>query len=381
PEFKAFVESLQQEMDGLVSTMPHRLDVDFEAYNPVNFFHALRLQAPEKDEPRTLEEMGTGEQQVLALAFAHAYAKAFHGGLVLIVEEPEAHLHPLAQQWLGYRLRSQCREGLQLVITTHSPAFVDVEGLEGLVLVHKKQGQTRVYQLSRCNLVAKCIELGVPEAKVTVDNVLPFYAANATTDLLSGFFARAVVLVEGPTEVLALPRLLAKRGLQVEREGIAVLGVGGKGNLTKWYRLYTAYGIPCYIVFDNDSRDARSGNQRKDALRTVGVRDAECDQLIDTDAWVVEERYTIFGKDFEHSLRSNFGHYATLESQAKQYGIDSKPFVARWVVDRLDSHSDDPGWGKVEEMVKYLRCMIQEEKGPRVEVPEVEMVDEEDIPF
>ncbi|MGB9619585.1 MAG: TOPRIM nucleotidyl transferase/hydrolase domain-containing protein [Armatimonadota bacterium] len=62
----------------------------------------------------------------------------------------------------------------------------------------------------------------------------------------SGFFARPVVLVEGSTEALALPVLLAKRGLEVEKEGIALISVGGKGNLAKWYRLYRAYEIPCY---------------------------------------------------------------------------------------------------------------------------------------
>jgi putative ATP-dependent endonuclease of OLD family len=361
PEFRAFLEDLQSQMNDLFSTMPHRLAVDFEAYNPVNFFHALRLQAAEQNKPRTLEEMGTGEQQVLALAFAHAYARAFHGGLVLVVEEPEAHLHPLAQQWLARRLRSQCREGLQLVLTTHNPAFIDLEGLEGLVLVSKRDGQTQVRQLTRDELVSRCIDLGAPAGRVTVDNVLPFYAANATTDLLSGFFARAVVLVEGPTEALALPRLLAKRELCVEREGIAVLGVGGKGNLAKWYRLYTTFGIPSYIVFDNDTRDDADGNKRKDALRSVGRPNEELEELIATDDWLVSDRHTIFGKDFEQSMRRNFSRYSDLETQAKDSGIDSKPFVARWVVERLDPNSNDGGWEKVGQMAEYLKRLIPQQ--------------------
>ncbi|WP_029933087.1 AAA family ATPase [Rhodothermus marinus] len=56
-EFKSFVDNLQTEFGDLVANMPHRLQVDFEAYNPVNFFHALRLHAVEENEPRTLEEM------------------------------------------------------------------------------------------------------------------------------------------------------------------------------------------------------------------------------------------------------------------------------------------------------------------------------------
>src|SRR5207247_6248288 len=77
PEFAAFKKALQDQLADLVGSMTHRLEVDFEAYNPANFFHALDLQALEGDEPRALDEMGTGEKQVLAMAFSYAYATAF----------------------------------------------------------------------------------------------------------------------------------------------------------------------------------------------------------------------------------------------------------------------------------------------------------------
>ena len=360
PEFKRFVDGLKSELSDLVSTMSHRLEVDFEAYNPVNFFHALRLQAVEGNAPRTLEEMGTGEQQVLALAFAYAYAKAFHSGIVLVIEEPEAHLHPLAQQWLARRLRSRCEEGLQIVITTHSPAFLTIEDLEGLTLVYKEDGATKVRQLKRRELVQKCIEMGAPSNRVTEDNILPFYAANATSDILSGFFARAVVLVEGQTEELALPVLLAKRGLEVEREGIAILGVGGKGALAKWYRLFTAYGLPCYIIFDNDAEDDDSGTKRKDALKAVGITDENAEELIRSDEWIVTEKYAIFGKDFEEAMRVHFCKYSALENEAVGQGVERKPFKARWAAQRLDAESGDPGWVKIDEMIRYLKMLLGE---------------------
>jgi putative ATP-dependent endonuclease of OLD family len=376
PEFKQFVDGLRSELSDLVSTMSHRLEVDFEAYNPVNLFHALRLQAVEGNAPRTLEEMGTGEQQVLALAFAYAYAKAFHSGIVLVIEEPEAHLHPLAQKWLARRLRSRCEGGLQILITTHSPAFLEIEDLEGLVLVYKEDGATKVRQLTRKDLVQKCIEMGVPQNRVTEDNILPFYAANATSQILSGFFARVVVLVEGPTEELALPILLAKGGLEVEREGIAILGVGGKGNLAKWYRLFTAYGLPCYIVFDNDVKRDEKGKNRKDALKTVGVSEEDVEGLIFSKEWIVTEKYTIFGQDFEEAMRSHFGEYSALENEAEKQGISAKPFKARWVAQRLNRESNDRGWDKIDEMIRNLRNLLKKANGGQGQSP-----DEEELPF
>lgn len=358
PEFATFVADLSEQLRDLVGSMTHRLEVDFEAYNPINFFHALRLQAAEGDEPRALEEMGTGEQQVLALALAHAYARAFHGGLLLVVEEPEAHLHPLAQEWLAARLRAQCGEGLQLAVTTHSPAFVHVEGLDGLALVRKVGGQTKVRQLTRGELAAFCVQRGAPAGRTTADTVLPFYSASASQGLLSGFFARVVVLVEGPTEALALPIYLQKCGLQTSKEGLAFLPVGGKGNLGKWRRLYEAYGIPCYTIFDNDPEDDREGHKRRDALRTLGLPGEQMEGVLSGTDWVVEGEFSVFGRDFEGAMRDHFGGYTSLEEEARREGIESKPLVARWVAERLQRSGADPGWRELERMTEILRAKM-----------------------
>jgi predicted ATPase len=82
---------------------------------------------------------------VLALAFACAYAMAYgrSEGTVLVIDEPEANLHPLAQQWLASRLKRLAAPGLEVVVTTHSPHFVDLARPENLVLVSKAEGSRR----------------------------------------------------------------------------------------------------------------------------------------------------------------------------------------------------------------------------------------------
>jgi putative ATP-dependent endonuclease of OLD family len=147
--------------------------------------------------------------------------------------------------------------------------------------------------------------------------------------------------------------------LQVEKEGIGIISVGGKGNLAKWYRLYTAYGIPCYIVFDNDESDDGDRRKRKDALTAVGLDQTVINELVREQGWIVEDRYTIFGIDFESTMRSHFADYSKLEEQAREQGMDSKPFIARWVAERLDPNSPDKGWKKVEEMVLKLRNLAR----------------------
>lgn len=263
--FDAFTSELQKQVEELSSNLEYRLGVDFSAYDPSNYFHALRVLPHQDGNPRTFDELGTGQEQILALSFAYAYAKAFHGeagGLIVVIEEPEAHLHPLAQEWVGQKIHDLAKEGVQVVVTTHSSAFLNILNLEGLALLRKDREATKVIQLSKESLAQYCTEHGA--TKATNESILPFYAAAATEEILSGFFARKIVLVEGPTEALALPIYLDKVGLQVTRDGIAIIPVHGVGNLAKWWRLFTAYQIPVYVIFDNDSSE--------DTEDTIGIR-------------------------------------------------------------------------------------------------------------
>lgn len=361
PSFADFSESLRDQLGDFLGSMTHQLDVDFEAYNPVNFFQALRLQPVEDEGVRALDELGTGEQQVLAISLAYAYAQAFHTGIILILEEPEAHLHPLAQQWLSTRLSSLAEGGVQLIMTTHSPHFIDVMNLEGLTRVQKIDGSTSVTQRSVSDLVEHSVETGVPADRVDEDNVLPFYRSHATTDLLEGLFATVVVLVEGPTESLALPIYLERAGLSPAREGVAVIPVHGKGNLAKWRRLFTLFEIPTYVVFDNDPSDDTERNKRRDVLAAVGIEDDEGDAYIATEDWVVEPSFCVFGIDFEGSLRAHFDGYADLEDQAgREHGIDTKPFKARWVAENLDLDDGQPGWERLIQLAQALERLVEQ---------------------
>lgn len=237
PEFAEFKRLLGETAADFGQNLPYRLDVDFSAYDPSNFFRSLRIHPTLSGEVRNFDELGTGQSQVLALAFAYAYAMAYgqSDGTILVVDEPEANLHPLAQQWLALRLNSLAAPGLQVVLTTHSPHFVDLARLENLVMVRKEEsGATTVVQRTREELRGQLVASGAHAERTRADTIGPFYAAGATTEIVSRLFARCCVLVEGPTEALALPELLRIRGLDVLQEGLAVISVEGISNIAKW---------------------------------------------------------------------------------------------------------------------------------------------------
>ncbi len=365
-EFGHFQSGLSDQFGEMFAGMSYGLQVDFSAYDPSNFFHSLRVVPQEGGSVRTFEELGTGQEQLLALAFAHAYAKAFYGGIVLVFEEPEAHLHPLAQEWLARKIHQMAADGLQVVVSTHSPAFLDVLGIEGVALVRKLDGATSICQLTPQQLVVYCTQRGADPARTTESRILPFYASHATQEILNGFFAKSIMLVEGMTEALTLPVFLQTVGLDVTKQGIAIIPVMGKGNLAKWWRLFTAYGIPTYVTFDNDTVEDKGACRRRDALGAIGIGNEEIENVIGGEEWVIRTSYCVFGKDFEAAMRTHFSKYSKLESEACDLLGDSKPLIARYVAERLNV-GDDPGWEKYRELARTLVVKPTDGDTPRTE--------------
>ena len=344
PEFAEFKKLLTETAEDFGQNLPYRLDVDFSAYDPSNFFRSLRIHPTLEGEVRSFDELGTGQSQVLALAFAYAYAVAYgkSEGTVLVIDEPEANLHPLAQQWLATRLNRLATPGLQVVVTTHSPHFVDLARPENLVMVSKgRDGATHVVQRSLDDLTANLVERGADPVRTRSETVGPFYAASATTEIVSGLFARRCVLVEGRTESLALPELLRARGFDVLREGVAVVPVEGVGNIAKWHRFYTALGIETFCVFDTDSdkgSDAHLLAKRTDiaaALRREGDP-AEAATILGEPLYV-GDGYATLDPNFEGAMQALFGdEWTRLYGEAVSSVGDSKPLRARYAAQRLE---------------------------------------------
>ena len=343
PEFANFKELLAETAENFGQNLPYRLDVDFSAYDPSNFFRSLRIYPALEGEVRSFDELGTGQSQVLALAFAYAYAMAYgeSEGTVLVIDEPEANLHPLAQQWLATRLRHLAAPGLQVVVTTHSPYFVDLAKPQNLVMVKKgDDGATKVVQRSLEDLRTYLVGHGADPSRTQPETLGSFYAAGATTEIISGLFARRCVLVEGRTESLALPERLRARGLDVLREGIAVVPVEGIGNIAKWHRLYTALGIECFCLFDTDSNKNNGQHllgKRMDIATALGHKDDPADAAtLLGEPLYVGDGYATLDPNFEGAMKAVFGDpWTRLDDEAISFVGESKPLRARYVTQGL----------------------------------------------
>lgn len=338
PRYSEFFGNFHEVMENSVKGFVHDLKVDFSAYDPNNFAKSMRIVAYEGESVRSFEEFGTGEQQILLIAFAKAYVQTFGtGSLVLIIEEPEAHLHPLAQRWLKEYIYQLCGEGLQIILSTHSPDFLDLCNLDGLVRVWKnEQGITETMQLSKTDLVKFCRETGVSADKISEDNVLNFYGTKLFPDEAKGFFATKVLLAEGSTEYHALPVLMRTLGHSLTQEGIELVNARGKTSIPLYWRLFSAFGIECACIFDADddaNKEAKKANGQLSALLGIDVS-KEVAGL--GGPIYIADGIAFFRKDFECFMRASVpGYAAKEEEQVEVYGNTSKPGKARAVCCQL----------------------------------------------
>jgi len=310
PEYKAFHKRLQAAFHSNIDGFEHKLEVDLSAYDPNNYFNSLKIVAKNGENICSFDEFGTGEQQILLLSFVKAYAETFKGEtFILGIEEPEVHLHPLAQKWLSKNLQDIARSNVQVIITTHSPEFLNLDDLDGFVKTYKADNKTMTMQHTPSSLAAECIKLKVSSESVNSSNILTFYKTKTFYDQLRGFFARKIILVEGESEYFSIPNYFQNGGYSLVKNGVELVNCRGKEQIPSNYRLFKSYAYECFCLFD---ADGDAGNNQEFA----NLFDIDTSQLItDEDKFVAGNEFGYFGNNFETYLRVNISGYPDKETE------------------------------------------------------------------
>jgi energy-coupling factor transporter ATP-binding protein EcfA2 len=187
-----------------------------------------------------------------------------------VVEEPELFLHPHAQRHVASLLRSIAEEkNSQVILTTHSSAaLVNADVLDVIRIDRGNNGGTR------------CLRLPKDYSEL---EKLQRILTSETCEML---FADRVVLVEGPSEAICLPRISrilcagADAGkYSFDRRNISIINVGGKEHLKAYSKLLDDFRIEWRIITD---RDALRGNTLDSYKEKAGLAGSENDdQQID----------------------------------------------------------------------------------------------------
>ncbi len=151
---------------------------------------------------------------------------------LLLVEEPEAHLHPQMQASVVAMLDNQAanRRKAQILLTTHSPFLAGSADPQSVIIV----GAGTAFPLS-----SRHTKLEPGDYKF-LRRFLDATKANL-------FFAKGVVMVEGDAEVLLLPAIAEKIGRPFTKHGVSIVNVGTVG-LYRYARIFQRQNPPMLFV-------------------------------------------------------------------------------------------------------------------------------------
>lgn len=179
-----------------------------------------------------LEFSGAGITEALFLSAILAGS----AGQVILLDEPALNLHPTMQTMLLNEVQALAHlpgsEGNQFLVNTHTPTLVPPDAIECVSRFTLQDG----------HVIRQALKVSQNDLIKLRQLLRGNWAARAL------LFSRAALLVEGETELGALPVWCP----DLMRHDIAVYAVGGKGEFVSPLKLIHHFAIPWAILGDGE---------------------------------------------------------------------------------------------------------------------------------
>jgi putative ATP-dependent endonuclease of the OLD family len=206
----------------------------------VDFKQSLyNLQLKKQGAKFRVDAASSGEKELLTYLFA-IYALNVRDALI-VVDEPELHLHPKWQKTLLQVFEKLAKEtGNQFIFATHSPTFITPSSIQYVSRVFSQNQRSQIQALDTEKL---------PDAK----HLLNIVNSQNNEKL---FFCDRVVLVEGVSDRILFEALFEKFGNgDASGTTLEVIDIGGKGLFKSYAKLLKACNVPFSIIADLDHID------------------------------------------------------------------------------------------------------------------------------
>jgi predicted ATP-dependent endonuclease of OLD family len=205
---------------------------------------------------------------------------------LMLIEEPEAHLHAQVQQVFIKKAFSVLRNhpdlkdkkqfATQMVVSTHSSHIAHEADFTGLRYFRRNPliGELDVPSACVVNMSAtfgagrKKTKTEAPkdaqeQEKIATAQFATRYLKTTHCDL---FFADAAILVEGPAERMLVPHFIRTNYLELDRSYISLLEIGGS-HAHRLRPLIESLGIPTLVITDLDSIKAESTGKARPIMK------------------------------------------------------------------------------------------------------------------
>lgn len=295
-----------------------------------------------------LAEVSAGSKEILTLITQIILSS--EGTDLLMIEEPELHLHPGAQREILDLIHEELGDGgPQVIISTHASVFVNHLDVDNIVRV-KRDVDTTLHKTKSTEVGGDLRELGYEYAGM--------------------FQSEAVVIVEGLTDLVALKCMGKKYGVDFEEKNIGVVEMDGSSKLVNHARsvvkLLGVFNIPFLFICDSDIGEAlkdADGNEPEtpdeirgrliETINGTGNGDDEPDRI----GWdkVGPDQIYVWN-------RQELEAYLLDDRDAIQRAFSR--LTADDIVEILEEHSDLDPDEKLEKICAKQRPELDEEWGP-----------------
>lgn len=260
-----------------------------ETVNPLKNQYDIRLK--KQGSSFLVGAASSGERELLTYLFA-IFALNVRDAII-IVDEPELHLHPKWQKTLlQLFIRLAQSTGNQFLLATHSPTFVSPESIQFVSRVFSHQQRSHILRLNTTIL---------PEAKHLLNIV-----NSQNNERL--FFADEVVLVEGLSDRIFFEAVLDQHGRSSSsRSTLEVISVGGKGLFDAYTKVLRACEMRYSIISDLDYIEQVGSHEIK-ALFQIDTKEIKTDAIeniksLDGDALVEAIENALSNGDWKHATQ------------------------------------------------------------------------------
>jgi len=343
-----FISILRSETARQLNRAPADFNVDLNMYDPWNLFRTMQIMVNEAETGMTFRasDLGMGVQASITIAILKAYSQLkLKNQTPIFIDEPELYLHPQGRRNFYKIIRELADNGTQVFITTHSTEFVSLDRFNEINIVRKSMDKgTYIRKAAAADFVADLKKRNGIES--SEDDLMFRYkdAYENTGDsqrASEAMFARKVILVEGESESLILPYFFDLLDYDYVAEGVTIVRCGGKSEIDRFYRLYSEFGIPCFVIFDGDKQNIGKDDEKATIKKNRGILCMfGCND--DFPDGIVHERYIGFEKRLEENLFiGDVGKAKALELYIRtKKAIDNQEKVPKWVskvIERLNN--------------------------------------------